>query len=57
MGIPEREQRERETENLFEELMTESFPTCEREQTSGQETQESSKQNDPQKSHTKLPCS
>ena len=31
----QKENRERETENLFEELMTESFPTCEREQTSG----------------------
>ena len=31
MGLPEREERQQETENLFENIMTENFPNLAKE--------------------------
>ena len=54
IGVPEREEEDQETENLFENIMKENFPNLEKE-IDFQEVQEawSPKQIGPEEAHTK----
>ena len=52
MGVP-KEEREQDTENLFEEIMTENFPPGERNRLTSPESTENTKQKESKEDHTK----
>ena len=55
IGVPEGGERDKETENVFEEIMAENFPNLKKEMdVQGQEAQ--SEQDEPKQTHTKTCC-
>ena len=53
IGVPEGEEREKGTENLFEEIMAENFPNLAQETDIQVQETQSPKQDEPKETHTK----
>ena len=53
LGVPEGEEREKGTENLFEEIMAENFPNLVQETDIQVQETQSPKQDEPKETHTK----
>ena len=56
VGVSEREEREKGTENLFEEIIAENFPNLGKETDIQVQEAQSPKQEQPKEDHTKTHC-